>query len=207
MSENNSILLPANLSHVTKCCAADTRYALAAVRVLATEDGYRVEASDSKRLARVDGTNAGDPSKFPEIPALTTAPNGASEALIPAKIFAKACKDVNTRLAGPEERRALAVRLGKDVSTLATIDEDGGSLVRQPRNVEGRFPDTDAAMPTGKPLASIMVDAVLLAELLQVAAQFASQGHVTIDLFARGPARITGKNESQKFTGLMAPVA
>jgi hypothetical protein len=32
MSENNSILLPANLSHVTRCCAADSRYALAAVR-------------------------------------------------------------------------------------------------------------------------------------------------------------------------------
>jgi DNA polymerase III sliding clamp (beta) subunit (PCNA family) len=204
MSENN-ILLPANLASVTKCCA-DTRYVLAAVHVVATEDGYRVEATDARRLARVDGTNAGDPEKFPEIPALTTAPNGASEALIPAKIFAKACKDVNTRLAGPEERRALAVRLGKDVSTLATIDEDGGSLVRQPRNVEGRFPDTDRVMPTDKPLASIMVDATLLAELLQVAAQFADGGHVTIDLFGKGPARITGQNTSQKFTGLMAPV-
>jgi hypothetical protein len=37
MSENNSILLPANLSYVTKCCA-DTRYVLAAVHVVATED-------------------------------------------------------------------------------------------------------------------------------------------------------------------------
>jgi hypothetical protein len=206
MSENNSILLPANLASVTKCCAADTRYALAAVRVAATEDGYRVEATDARRLARVDGTNAGDPSKFPEIPALTTAPNGASEALIPSKIFAKACKDINTRLAGSEERRALAVRLGKDVSTLVTIDEDGGSLVRQPRNVEGMFPNTDAVMPADKPLASIRVDAAQLAELLQVAAQFADEGYVTIDLFGKGPARITGKNESQKFTGLMAPV-
>src|SRR3982751_427147 len=116
MSENNSILLPANLSHVTRCCAS-TGYTLAAVHVVATEDGYRVEATDARRLARVDGTNAGDPAKFPEIPALTTAPNGASEALIPAKVFAKACKDVNTRLVGPEERRALAVRLGKEVST------------------------------------------------------------------------------------------
>jgi hypothetical protein len=205
MSENN-ILLPANLSHVTKCCAADIRYALAAIRVVATEDGYRVEATDARRLARVDGSNAGDPSKFPEIPALTTAPNGASEALIPAKIFAKACKDVNTRQFGPEERRALAVRLGKEVSTLATIDEDGGSLVRQPRNVEGRFPNTDAVMPTGKPVASIMVDAAMLAELLQVAAQFADQGYVTIDLFGKGPARITGKNDSQNSRVLMAPV-
>jgi hypothetical protein len=109
MSENN-ILLPANLSHVTRCCAADTRYALGAVRVVVTEDGYRVEASDSRRLARVDGTNAGDPARFPEIPALTTAPNGASEALIPAKIFAKACKDINTRQFGPEERRCYADR-------------------------------------------------------------------------------------------------
>jgi hypothetical protein len=206
MAENNSILLPANLSHVTKCCAADTRYVLAAVRVAQTESGYRVEATDSRRLARVDGTNAGDPARFPEIPALTTAPNGASEALIPAKIFAKACKDVNTRLAGSEERRALAVRLGKEVSTLATIDEDGGSLVRQPRNVEGRFPNTDAVMPTGKPVASLMVDATLLAELLQVAVQFAIDGYVTIDLFAKGPARVTSKNESQKFTGLIMPV-
>jgi hypothetical protein len=205
MSENN-ILLPANLASVTKCCAADSRYALAAVRVAQTEDGYRVEVTDGRRLARVDGTNAGDPDRFPEIPALTTAPNGASEALIPARIFAKACKDVNTRLAGSEERRALAVRLGRDVSTLATIDEDGGSLVRQPRNVEGRFPNTDAVLPTDKPLASIMVDANLLAELLQVAAQFASHGHVTIDLFGKGPARITGKNESQEFTGLIMPV-
>jgi DNA polymerase III sliding clamp (beta) subunit (PCNA family) len=204
MSENN-ILLPANLSHVTKCCA-DTRYVLAAVHVVATEDGYRVEATDAKRLARVDGSNAGNPSKFPEIPALATAPNGASEALIPAKIFAKACKDVNTRQFGPEERRALAIRLGKEVSTLATIDEDGGSLVRQPRNVEGRFPNTDAVLPTGKPLASIMVDATMLAELLQVAAQFADQGYVTIDLFGKGPARISGKNSSQSFTGLISPV-
>jgi DNA polymerase III sliding clamp (beta) subunit (PCNA family) len=204
MSENN-ILLPANLSHVTKCCA-DTRYVLAAVHVVATEDGYRVEATDARRLARVDGINAGNPSKFPEIPALATAPNGASEALIPAKIFAKACKDVNTRQFGPEERRALAIRLGKEVSTLATIDEDGGSLVRQPRNVEGRFPNTDAVLPTGKPLASIMVDATMLAELLQVAAQFADQGYVTIDLFGKGPARISGKNSSQSFTGLISPV-
>jgi DNA polymerase III sliding clamp (beta) subunit (PCNA family) len=205
MSENN-ILLPANLSHVTKCCADNTRYVLAAVHVVATEDGYRVEATDAKRLARVDGSNAGNPSKFPEIPALATAPNGASEALIPAKIFAKACKDVNTRQFGPEERRALAIRLGKEVSTLATIDEDGGSLVRQPRNVEGRFPNTDAVLPTGKPLASIMVDATMLAELLQVAAQFADQGYVTIDLFGKGPARISGKNSSQSFTGLISPV-
>jgi hypothetical protein len=96
--------------------------------------------------------------------------------------------------------------LGKEVSTLATIDEDGGSLVRQPRNVEGRFPNTDAVLPTGKPLASIMVDAALLAELLQVAAQFADKGYVTIDLFGKGPARITGKNDSQRFTGLIMPV-
>jgi hypothetical protein len=46
----------------------------------------------------------------------------------------------------------------------------------------------------------------MLAELLQVAAQFADQGYVTIDLFGKGPARITGKNDSQRFTGLMAPV-
>jgi DNA polymerase III sliding clamp (beta) subunit (PCNA family) len=206
MSENNSILLPANLSHVTRCCAADSRYALAAVRLMATDDGYRIEATDGKRLARVDGANAGNPDRFPEIPALMTAPNGASEALIPAKIFAKACKDVNTRLAGPEERRALAIRLGQDMTTLATIDEDGGSLVRQPRNVAGRFPDTDRVMPTAEPLASIMVDATLLAELLQVAAQFADRGYVTIDLFSKGPARITGKNASQNFTGLIMPV-
>jgi hypothetical protein len=205
MAEN--ILLHPNVACVTKIVSKDgLHFATGAVHVVARESGYRVEATDCKRLVRVDGDHCGNPENFPAPPALLSAPNTASAALVPPKIFEKACKDAPKRASTPE-RRAVAVRLGAEVTTLCTMDEDGGSLIRQPRNAAGRFPNTNGVIPTGKPMITVRLNASSLAELLEVAAQFSPNGDILLEVFGdKKPVKLTCENDEQKFVGLLMPV-
>src|SRR5262245_40122939 len=78
------LILPPNLGGLAKLAGDDTRFALSAVHVAGGPDGYRVAATDGKALAVVTG-QAADAGEYPELPALTSAPNGEREALVPAR--------------------------------------------------------------------------------------------------------------------------
>jgi hypothetical protein len=99
--------------------------------------------------------------------------------------------------------------LGKGRTTLASTDLASASLL-QPANVEGRFPDTDRVMPTGQPVVRFCVDGKLLAELLQAAVQFASEGsanQVAIEVYdSARPFVVRAGNGPQEFTGVMVPL-
>lgn len=184
------------------------RYPMGGIHVVANEDGYRLEATNGKFLGIVTGSNVtgGPGEEFPDIPALLTAPNGASQALIPAKEFARACKDAPVKHF-KAVLRSVAVVMGDDCSTLATTDLES-NLIRQPRNISGRFPDTRDIVPTSPPTVTLRLDPDLLAQLLTVASEFTGEkGGVTLEVRdGNTPVVIRTGNGEQEFTGLLMPL-
>lgn len=203
------LLIHPNTATLTKLAAETSRRGLAmeAIRVQATESGYRVEATNGRFGAFVDGRNVDDPSTFPEIPAMTTAPNGATEALIPAREYEQACKSAPKKMT-VRALTGVAVSLGKDQTTLATATYDS-NLIRQPRNVAGRFPSLPDVFPKDAPRVVIRINPTLLARLLTVAAEFSDTTTPWVDLEVRDkdvPVVIRTRNQDQEFSGLLMPI-
>src|SRR3984957_7152350 len=207
------LLLPRNLASLVKITASESaRFALTGVKVSetpATETqpaGYVVEATDGKRLIRVSGPNVDNPAEYPSIPALDAAPNGQTTALIPGKEFERAFKECPKK--GKPALQSVACVMGAAVSPLATTDLQS-SLVRQPRNVDGRYPNTDHVLPKGEPVAAQHVSADLLAELLEVLKHFSGDGTaVTIEIHANGaPMVVRATNGTQRAVAALMPYA
>lgn len=77
--------LPGRLAELAKLTPREpTRYMLSHVRLAETEDGFRIEATDGRRLAVVTGPGREEGV----LTMLAGAPNGASSALGPAREFA-----------------------------------------------------------------------------------------------------------------------
>jgi hypothetical protein len=206
-----ALLLPANLGELARLAGDDrARFALSGVHLVRGPEGYRAEATDGQALAVVTGT-PDDAALYPDLPGLAQAPNGATEALVPAKEWRRAFR------AAPRGRlvRAkpvlgnVAAVLGETVTTLASTDLDCTSLA-QPRNVEGRFPDAEKVLAGRKKAGvKVTVDAALLAEFLKVAAAFSPDGggRVTLELAGDGaPLRVGTGNGRQTFRGLVMPL-
>jgi hypothetical protein len=140
------LLLHRNVGSLAKIAAKDSgRFAMCGVRVSELPDNhYRVEATDGKLLARVEGENE-KTEDYPDFPALTNAPNGATSGTIPAKSLDRACKGIVKRTNKPILQR-LAIIMSDTQATLASTDLES---VRSdaPRLVEGRWPSTDSVFP------------------------------------------------------------
>lgn len=202
------LLLPANLGSLAKLCSKENpRYATTGLRVRSTKEGYRIDATDGKRLGIVTGP-VDDAADYPPVPALATAPNGEAEAFVQAGVFEKVCKTVCKR--GKPILGNVATVLGKDVATLATTDLENFN-VQSPRNVQGRFPNTDDVFPKEKRKASFFVDATMLADMLKVAKEFSAEGQGKVEVIvyaADKPIEIRSQNEKgQKFRGLIMPLS
>jgi DNA polymerase III sliding clamp (beta) subunit (PCNA family) len=189
--------LPTNLASLARLAAKeDIRYALSAIRVRETTEGYEIVATDGRRMAVVTGPGlCEDP-----VPALEEAPNGACEALLPAGQWARILKGA--------KRQPAFVALGPEVSTFSV-----GTDISTMPNQEGRFPDVERVIQEScRSLIRVRVYARQLAELLLVAAEFSADGprDGTVILHYGGQAKpllVTCDNaEGQHFEAAMMPV-
>jgi hypothetical protein len=211
-NQPHKLLLPANLSSLVRLAARDqhSRFgATTGVRLSATAEGYRAEATNGRVLGIVTGAEPADPQEYPEVPALQSAPTGESQGTIPADVWSRAFKAIPRKTARPILGNLVAV-LGKDQATLVSTDLENVNVLT-PRLVEGRWPDTTKIVPKDKPRLTINVDAKLLIDLLQVASAFSSEEHnhkVTMEFY--DPSRPfvvrTCSEEGQEFTGMAVPL-
>jgi hypothetical protein len=215
-------LLPTNLAPLADIAGEQTKFAMNGVRVELLESGrYRAVATDSKRLIVVEGEAPADVTAYPELSALTSAPNGEACATVPAKAwkahFGKVAKLTGGRkLANKPELRSVPVVCGKEVTTLGGTDLEQ-TAVETTRNVEGRFPPYADLIPSGPGTApvKVTVDPKLLAELLAVVAKLgsATEPRVTIELrpdpdgTVRKPLVFRGADAGQSVTALMMPLS
>lgn len=206
------VLLPSNLAVLSKIAAAqDSKFAISGVRLRVQDDGsYVVEATDTRVLAQVTGRPADRFEDFPSLPALAAAPNGESEAVVPAKAWATAFAKRHSR--SKPILNYTAVVIGKEVTTFATADSESG-VAEGIKNLGGRFPPCADVIPSRfkKPVFTIRVDPEQLARLLTVAAAFTTEDNrgVTLEFFdAEHPfvLRCEHNIRHQSFVGLAMPL-
>jgi DNA polymerase III sliding clamp (beta) subunit (PCNA family) len=212
-------LLPKAVGGLTRLAAKDSgRYAMNGVRVAFTDKGqFRAEATDGKVLGRVTGECA-DAREYPPLPALESAPNGATEGVIPAKALKEACKNVpkGSLVRSKPILGHLAVVLAPNEATLASTDLDGANAGLT-RLVEGRFPPCDDVFPKQKDeVVRVRLNPKLLKELLDVAAAFSDPDGPKVELIVSGkgkdgyslfPVLVRAKHAGQTFDGLIVPLA
>jgi hypothetical protein len=206
------LILPPNLASLARLAGDATRYALSSVRLARTPDGYEAVATNGKLLGHVSGPNAADPeTDYPDLPALAAAPNGATVALVPADSWTEAFRLVPKQKAHKPALRNLAAVLGEIETTFGATDLDRCRSLST-RNVEGRYPDFTQVYLSGPPRATVRVNADLLCDLLKVAAEFATDGAVTLELREGKngtpvPVMVRAQNASgQQFTGVLVPL-
>jgi hypothetical protein len=169
-------LLPTNLAPLADVAdqREGTRWAVSGVQLESLTDGngmpagWRATATDTKRLVRVTGPDVTPLENYPDLPGMTTAPNGAVKAIIPTSrwkdFFRNAAK--MTKKAVPA-MRAVAVKMGDEVVTMGATDGNDKPMTQTPI-IEGQFPPVDQIMPkkirTGAHVACF--DGRLLAETL-----------------------------------------
>jgi hypothetical protein len=208
--------LPANLGALARLADKGAGRYSSAVQLTATAGGYKAVATNGKILGVVTGLSD-DSDKYPDLPALASAPNGETCSLVPVKDWAAAFKAAPKPRPSYRRQRVgsvlcnVAAVIGKDVTTLASTDLERVN-VAQPRNVDGLFPDANAVLPKAKdkPKATVLVSAKLLIDLLTAVMAFSGEDRcaVRLDVFApERPVRVTAGSESQQFTGLIMPLA
>jgi DNA polymerase III sliding clamp (beta) subunit (PCNA family) len=198
------LLLPANLASLANACpAAAEWFALTGVLVKATANGYEAVATNGRILALVQGDSAADPLEYPHVPELVEAPPSQDQAVIPASEWREAFRSVPRGKAVRIEPILghVAVHLGQQESLLATSDGERAS-VRQTRNVEGRYPNYEAVLPSDEPALTIVLDPDLLLALVKIARVFTipDQSRINKLLVVRAA------NGTQRFVGLQMPM-
>jgi hypothetical protein len=190
------VSLPRNLAGLAALANREsTRSATATVHVLDQQDGlYRVEVTDGRRLVIVQGP-------VPEAPPHVELQDDQPDVL--AALVAGQDWKAAFALKGGQERPVLLA--GGERLTFAT-----GLQTYQTAAVEGRFPEVNRVLPGGAPLFAVLVDALLLAELLKVAAAFLPEGERGVQLLYYGkdkPLGICTRNEQgQVFDALIVPL-
>jgi len=168
-------LLPLNLGVLADHTGDSARVSVGGVHLELSEGRYTATATDCKQIISVSGPVVGDAAEYPELPGLRDAPDGATTANIPAKMFkaffATAKKKTLKRTTRPE-LKSVAVKLSPHGATLACTDLDAG-IVECTLQVEGRFPPIDQIFPTKKPTMVFTVDPAYVAQMAKSLATFA----------------------------------
>lgn len=204
-----AFLIPSNLAPLCKIAPKNgkARYAATSgVRLSRSGETYKAESTDGRRAIQVSGPCPHPYQDFLEVPAVTTAPNGALSAIVPADELVRISKEVPKQFDKPAHG-CIAVALGEKITTLCSADVESASI-RQPRNVEGVFPNIDKVLPAEPPTATINVDADLLAELVGIASHYTEAdtcNRITLDI-VQGMLRVTTSNGEQKFVGVLVPL-
>jgi hypothetical protein len=170
--------LPTNLAPLADIAAdQDSRFAFSGISLRVDgRNRFEAAATDGRRLLVITGPCVGDAKDFPAGP-IHDAPNGEASAIVPAaawkKTFAAAAKLTGKRqLMHRPDLRAVAVQIGKNVTSFAATDLDA-STFDQPKNLDAKFPPYKQILPDpDKAKATLRVSAPELAELLRAAAHF-----------------------------------
>jgi hypothetical protein len=212
-------LIHSNLAAVTKVVNEENaRFGgTAGIRVSELEGGsYRVEATNGRVLARVDGVCPGSADDYPSIPAIEAAPNSAKAAILPVKAFCEAQAAAKKIKAHARPiLKSVAVQLSDKESAMGSTNLESASVVGPILNLEGRWPSTDEVFPKGSPTMTVRINAKMLAELLGIAAGFSEDkdhAPVTLSFYdANGmkPIRLDAKDagNGQTFSGLIVPLS
>ena len=207
------LLLPRNLKALADLTAKENpRYAVTGVRVEEEgRDAYRVQATDG-RIALVVTGKAEHFELFPRVAALGSAPNSATETVIPAADWRKIFRTVP----GPKvtrEKPALAnvaVVMGDKVATMATFDTQQ-VYVKRSDPVEGRWPCTRELEPKTAPKECVKVDPSQLRQLLQAIEALADDERRAVTLELRGPEKPVvlryTNTQGQAATGYLMPLS
>jgi hypothetical protein len=160
-------LLPANLAALTSCAADDqTRYSMCGIRVRLNENGYIAEATDGRRLLRVDGDYPEPVEDFPgDIPSTD---DGPREVVLATPRLKTIVKRIKKRVAR-KVLKCVAIGTTEKESTLIVDDLENRS-VDTARHMDGRYPDTDAVWPKDAAKVTVHVNATLLASTLKAIA-------------------------------------
>jgi DNA polymerase III sliding clamp (beta) subunit (PCNA family) len=196
------LLLPRNLAKLVDIATRDPgRISMTGIRVLEYADGYRLEATDGRRLLIVRGPNNHrelTPQERLTLASLEDAPNDIFNALVPGEDWAAAFR-------AAKKAECVGLALGEVDVTFAA-----GSQLLKTRQVEGRFPDVDAVLPKREPLWSIAVNPQLLAGLLTAMAQIAGEDGRRVVLHyygAKDPLGISCMNAEGQFgDALLVPL-
>jgi hypothetical protein len=205
------MILPNNLGGLADCCADGSKRFGGTCGVELRDMGartYQVAATDGRKAVIVRGLQSVDAANFPNLPALKTAPNTATTAVVLAKDWKDAFKLSHRTKDRLDIPNSLAVVLGNSLTTFAATDLERARVL-QVRNVEGRFPEVDGIIPSGEPKRTVDVDPSLLIDVLKAALAFTDDEskRVTIELRDGGtPIVVRRKNNDQEFIGLVVPL-
>lgn len=165
-------LLPANLASLANVCDDGTRrFCMQGVHVIFYGDNtYLAEATNGKVLIRVTAPAPADPSEYPSIPAMASAPNGATEASIPSADWARAFKSLprGRTVKSKSILGNLAVVCSEKEVALGSTDLSQASTALS-RNLlsESRYPMTSEVIPNTEPTAKVNIDARRMSDLLR----------------------------------------
>ncbi len=159
------ILLPKYLAYLTHLAGKESRFAMGAMKIIVGEDYYRLEVTDGHCLGIVRGPTEPDGVKPPPgMPMPGDLECEADEGLIPAGEMSRAWKQTGKAgVLGVHLTPSGALLFGEGVRYAVTMSE-------------GRFPDVDVVLPKGPAPVSIKVNAYLLMDVLNIAAEVATKG-------------------------------
>lgn len=212
-------LLPPVLAALTKVAAKDVgRYSMTGVHLILKPTGYRAEATDGRRLIRVDCDYPADPENYPEIPGFleSSGGGGGTEVVIPTKVWEKAFKASPRSHYSKPILENIAVSIGKPIgdaghhlTALGSTDLETVT-VHQARPVEGRYPQTDCVFPKESARkAGVYVNPKLLIELLQAMLPFTDPDNNRVEIILNGdnvPLCIKA-GATVKAVGLLMPLS
>lgn len=216
-------LLPLSLGRLAEHAEqkdSGRRFVLTGIRLRFNPDGsFIAEATDTKQAARITGTVEQSPdAPYPELPALVSAPNGATDVLIPGaawrKAFATATKLTKPRAVSSKPiLRHVAAVTGSEVTTFGATDTETVQ-VDTVRNLEGRFPTTDDVFNQAAdryPIATVRINPAYLIEILKTAMALTTDDDKAVELEIHGPGqpvvvKAKGYRTSMEFTGLVQPL-
>ena len=137
----------------------------------------------------------------------------AEAAIIPVDAFNAAFPPPNEHCEPDEDYEPIysnkyslsaSVAVGETETILAVQDNEIRAVLFA-KNIEGRFPDYKSVLPTKTPLASIMIDASILRDLLAVAESLESHDHgggTWIDIHEK-LLGLRVENEGQSLLGIL----
>lgn len=191
-----------HLAVVAAASTDETRYVLCGVKVEETKKGVKTIATNGRMLAIVESTTEFKDGDFPVVAGFDTVANSAKEAIIPNDAIRKALK----ALLKPKKYgqvpilEYVAVKMAKDVSTLAATDLETSSVIPA-RNIEGVFPNYEQVVPKTSKF-SISFNPALLVSLLEIAEKVAGHGNSVMLHFngEKDPVKITAKDSNGEHT-------
>lgn len=174
---------------------ASNRLAFGGVYVSQSPERLRIAASNARYLGLVDFPSSSLPSAddLPTLPALESAPNGGTSAIVPAEAWFSSLKRISKRPANPSLACAALKSDGKN-ATLASWGKDGPFVIG-PVNCDGRFPDIEPIIPTGEGI-TVTLDVDMLVTLLKVSSDYTSDDRGRIHV--RIPWKSVNNGEGQK---------